>query len=633
LLSTVNGISLVACSEFQNNIRNPPLTRLERILDGLGDGSLTVPEAAHEIRAFRGSSPLPDSDVADALGIRVSDGSLDQDVADALQRALATPAAAPEATMLRPATDVPAQVRDSPPTPDAAPAPTEASGAGRSGSWRRWAESESTDTRIGVGYVIRDRFVIEELVGEGGMGVVFRARDHRREEARDRNPFVAIKVLTEDFKQHPDALVALQREARRMQQLSHPNIAAVYDFDRDGSHVYLVMELLEGDSLDRMLARQPGTGLPPEQARAVIEGAGSALRHAHSRGVVHSDFKPANVFVMRSGEVKVIDFGIARIAKDATPGNDAALTVFDAGGLGAWTNAYASPEQMLAAAPPDPRDDVYAFGLVAYEALTGRHPFGRKSAVDARFREMKFEPVVGITQAQNAALARALDFDRERRLADVMELVHAFAPVERPITATREDAPAAARPAIADAAPRKRVGRTVALTIAGIAWLGFFAAYWNAKKDESARPESPPEIPTVESPAVSAEGIAEATPSVAETSPPASTQARQAPPAKASPPGSPPATVVPRATSQGPGIEAAATASETAPATAPAPATAAAKPATSDAGAGATAGAGEPAEPEAAAQLYQWIDKDGKVQFGENPPPEYADTAVKVMDL
>ena len=121
--------------------------------------------------------------------------------------------------------------------------------------------------------------MIEEAVGEGGMGLVFKARDRRREEARDRHPFVAIKVLGEDFKSHPDSLIALQREARRMQQLSHPNIASVYDFDRDGPHVYLVMELLEGESLDRVLARHPGVGLPLDLTRKVL-----AVAKAHCKG-------------------------------------------------------------------------------------------------------------------------------------------------------------------------------------------------------------------------------------------------------------------------------------------------------------------------------------------------------------
>src|SRR5207342_2067433 len=91
-----------------------------------------------------------------------------------------------------------------------------------------------------------------------------------------------------------------------------------------------------------------------------------------------------------------------------------------------WTNAYASPEQMLATAPPDPRDDIYALGLVAYEALTGRHPFGLKSAVEASFRDMKPDRVPALTQAQNATLAAALSFDREKRLGDVMLLVRPF---------------------------------------------------------------------------------------------------------------------------------------------------------------------------------------------------------------
>jgi serine/threonine protein kinase len=291
--------------------------------------------------------------------------------------------------VLRPATDVP------PVVVRAANRPATSEPQCASSDWRRWAAADVQGARIGVGDVLRDRFVIEEAVGEGGMGLVFRARDQRREEARDRNPFVAIKLLGDDFKSHPDALISLQREARRMQQLSHPNIASVC-FDRDGAHVYLVMELLEGETLDKVLARHANVGLPAAQARKLIEDAGSALRHAHSRGIVHSDFKPANVFLTRGGDVKIIDFGIARIAQGSAQGAESTMTVFDAGRLGAWTNAYASPEQILAAAEPDPRDDIYAFGLVAYEVLAGKHPFGRKSAVEARFRDMKLERALAV---------------------------------------------------------------------------------------------------------------------------------------------------------------------------------------------------------------------------------------------
>jgi len=289
------------------------LKGIEEILEAHCGGQSTLDEAATALALARRALGIDDADVESMLDRYVASGALSAEAAAVLAGPARKSRGPVEMTMLRPAG--PDSGAAPPPSPKSAPPETS---GGASSGWRRWAEADHQGVRIGVGDVLRDRFVIEENIGEGGMGLVFRARDRRREEARDRNPFVAIKLLGDDFKSHPDALIALQREARRMQQLSHPNIAAVYDFDRDGPHVYLVMELLEGEALDRILTRNAHAALPMEQTRRVIEGAGSALRHAHSRGVVHSDFKPANVFVTRSGEVKVIDFGIARIAQDAT---------------------------------------------------------------------------------------------------------------------------------------------------------------------------------------------------------------------------------------------------------------------------------------------------------------------------
>lgn len=529
--------------------------------------------------------------------------------------------------MLRPApTNSPPMV-ESPPLSGAR--------SGSSGSWRNWAEGEIHGARVGVGDTLRERFVLEDSVGEGGMGLVFRARDRRREEARDRNPFVAIKVLGEDFKRHPDSLMALQREARRMQQLSHPNIAAVYDFDRDGPHVYLVMELLEGESLDKALARNAGTGLPPEQARQVIEATGTALRHAHSRGLVHSDFKPGNVFLTTSGEVKVIDFGIARFARSAGPEGESAMTVFDAGELGAWTNAYASPEQMLATAPPDPRDDIYALGLVAYEALAGRHPFGRKSAVEAKFRDMKFEPIAGLTQAQNAALAASLQFDREQRLADVMDLVRAFSESEQPIVATR-DGPrrSAAGTPDRDAVPAgRRSWRTIALAVAGLAWIGFFAIYWSARQDDAGE-ASMPELAMEPSAAAGPVVDEAAEPVESLGSQPKATPVATAPrPIPAGNQVAQPAASDTRADTKAAPVVQAARERLAAPPVAGGGPNPVAAPAS---GGDATSAAGSAVAPEveaAAPTLYRWIDKEGNVQFGENPPEEYAGSAVKVLDL
>jgi serine/threonine protein kinase len=505
--------------------------------------------------------------------------------------------------------------------------------SGSSAGWRKWAAEDITAGRVGVGTVLRDRFVIEEVVGEGGMGLVFRARDRRREEANDRNPFVAIKVLSDDFKTHPDALISLQREARRMQQLSHPNIASVYDFDRDGAHVYLVMELLEGEPLDRILERHANAGLPREQALRVIEAAGSALRHAHSRGLVHSDFKPANVFVTRSGDVKVIDFGIARIAKDSTQVGDAALTVFDAGRLGAWTNAYASPEQMLDGATPDARDDVYALGLVAYEALVGKHPFGRKSAVEARYRQMNVEPVPTLSEAQNAVLASALQFDRERRLADATQLAQGLAAPDQPEVhapspsgGARQATPNAARDA---GASRKRIGLIVPLAVVGLAWLAFLLIYKSARQDAEVR-EPSAEKGAGKSPA----DLPAASPPEPARSPKSVSVAPvvQAPAAKPSS-GQAPAVERPRASAR------AKTPTEPAlagpvDAAGESGALAAKKPARDAQGGNAPESAAATSKGDAEKPvLYRWVDKNGIVKFGEVPPAEYADSAVKLVEF
>jgi len=508
--------------------------------------------------------------------------------------------------------------------------------SGNSSGWRQWAESDKVPAAsVGVGTVLRDRFVIEEIVGEGGMGLVFRARDRRREEANDRNPYVAVKVLGDDFKTHPDALIALQREARRMQQLSHPNIASVYDFDRDEAHVFLVMELLEGKPLDRMLAGHADKGLPLDQARKVIEGAGSALRHAHSRGLVHSDFKPANVFVTRTGEIKVIDFGIARIAKDATQVGDAAYTLFDAGKLGAYTNSYASPEQMLEDATPDPKDDIYALGLVAYEALSGKHPFGRKSAIDAKFRGLTIEPLPMLTEQQNAVLASALDFDRERRLGDILEFVRALGPQgEEAIRATGRIGPSRAVAADEGKVPRRKGWRLAAFAAVGIAWLAFFGAYWSSRHEAGTTAVAPTATVKDEASASTlprasvAEGAGSATPLVAVRQEAAAKATVREPPAKER-------SKVASPVAQGNGKEAGASA----PAVGEAGAIGA--PPVADAAPPAPAGqeglpeqSASAASPESGKRaLYRWVDATGTVQFGEQPPEEYAESAVKVIDL
>ena len=329
------------------------------------------------------------------------------------------------------------------------PAPSAPMSGSHPSNWSTWAENQPAAPPLTPGCVLRDRFVLEEVIGSGGMSVVFRALDRRREEALDRQPHVAIKVLGDEFKRHPDALRALQRESRKTQRLAHQNIASVYDFDRDGPNVYMVMELLVGEPLDALLRRRGLLGLEKAEALRMLSEMGAGLSHAHGFGIVHSDFKPSNAFVTLSGETKLIDFGVSRATKPANAQGNTVLTMFDAGKLGAITVAYCSPEQMLGDADPDPRDDVYALGVVAYELLSGKHPFDGRSALDAQLKGLSVKPIEGLSDEQNAALRAALECRREQRTASVVELLQGLgihpAPGERGLRAIpNERAPVSA---------------------------------------------------------------------------------------------------------------------------------------------------------------------------------------------
>ncbi len=270
---------------------------------------------------------------------------------------------------------------------------------------------------VQVGDVLKERFVLEQVLGAGGMGKVFLALDLRKQEASDRNPYVAIKVLKESLREHPSSIIALQREARKAQELSHPNIIKVYDFDRDGDRFFITMEYLTGKSLDRIIRAEGFTSMPPAEAGRIINAVGEALAFAHGNGFVHWDLKPGNIFITDSGRVKVIDFGLARAIKQPTPGDEDA-TAFDVGSLGAMTPAYASPE-MIETQTPDPRGDIYSLACITYELLAGHHPFSRMPATHARDTRMKLVRIRGLGTAQMRALQNALEFDPAKRTRSV----------------------------------------------------------------------------------------------------------------------------------------------------------------------------------------------------------------------
>jgi serine/threonine protein kinase len=245
------------------------------------------------------------------------------------------------------------------------------------------------------------------------MGIVFRATDLAAARLGRATAKVAIKVLRPELCENECALLDEVEKTRSMQQ---ENIIDVYGFEPDAAGGFMIMEFLTGLPLDRFVAESWAEGVPYALAAPYIKAMGAALTYAHKRGVIHSDFKPTNVFVI-AASAKVLDFGIAR-AVARTGGR------LDAPGerpLG-LTPEYASCE-MLDGQPADNRDDVFSFALVVYFLLSGKHPFGMRAS-DARDERLPVPPIRGLTKRQNAALKGALQFDRFERTASVDEVVH-----------------------------------------------------------------------------------------------------------------------------------------------------------------------------------------------------------------
>ncbi len=279
------------------------------------------------------------------------------------------------------------------------------------------------DVPFGQGYRLRGRYELDEMIGQGAMGQVWRAKDLLGEEALDRNPYVAVKVLNSDFEARADAFVALHREATRAQKLAHPNIVTVYVFDRDEQtgRAFVAMELLDGRPLDRVIRQSPG-GLPREQAVPIIRGMAEGLAYAHRKGIVHSDFKPANVFITRDGTPKILDFGIARAVQVAEraagmPVPQSISEERDDSGFQGYTVNYAAPEALSGAAPST-AEDVFALGIVAYELVSGSHPFKRMSALEAQAANLQRPPLRGLRRRETNAIEKALAYDPAERFAD-----------------------------------------------------------------------------------------------------------------------------------------------------------------------------------------------------------------------
>ena len=284
----------------------------------------------------------------------------------------------------------------------------------------RAASDGPPPSRVEIGQVLRDRYVIEQCLGSGGKGTVFKALDRFRSSLPAAQRYVALKILHAVTDRREEMVEELRRELYCAQMLSHRNIVNVFELDRDGDIDFFTMELLEGELLSAVMARFRSQPMHRPHAWAIIRQIASGLEYAHSRKVVHADLKPQNIMITDSGEVRILDFGSSSVfGKQAS--KDRGRSVRSA------TPAYASCE-ILEGREPDPRDDLYSFACISYELLTGMHPFQRRRANEARDLAIVATRPVDLRRRQWQTIAKGLCWHRGGRSISVTNWFNRLTP-------------------------------------------------------------------------------------------------------------------------------------------------------------------------------------------------------------
>src|ERR1039457_7243298 len=303
-------------------------------------------------------------------------------------------------------------------------------------------------------------------IGAGGMGEVYRAKDTRL--GRD----VTLKILPESFAREPDRLRRFEQEARAVAALNHPNILAVFDIGQQDGSPFLVSELLEGESLRVALE---GGALPQRKTIEYGVQIAHGLAAAHDKGIVHRDLKPENIFVTRDGRIKILDFGLAKLAQQMGSDELTLTGPNTAVGVVMGTASYMAPEQVRGEAA-DPRTDIFAFGAVLYEMLSGVRAFRRDTAAETMTAVLKDDPPElsdpgrFVSPALDRIVRRCLEKNPEQRFQSARDLSFALSALSG--TETSSVARAAAAPRRAPLLPRL----AVALALVAVAAATWFVA-------------------------------------------------------------------------------------------------------------------------------------------------------------